>query len=296
MRVVESFVRGKRPDQSLCEDGIFIGRKLVAVIDGVTSHGKLQWNGDTSGNFAQKVLLEYLRTNEDRLAALPASVSLLRMNCFLAKKREEIHPGHLPIEEYPRACIILYNSVVGEVWSYGDCQCRICGLRGDEHGGDESCGDELLCEGKQVDRLLSELRSFVIWSEVRERMALDDELTEGDLLAQIHKRDIGREVVKPLIERQLWLENTPGPFGYPVLNGLNFAVDMVKVWPVPEGAEVVLASDGYPELCRTLEESESRLREVIAEDPLCLGRNAGTKGIMDGMESFDDRAFVRVDK
>ena len=74
MRVVESFVRGKRPDQSLCEDGIFIGRKLVAVIDGVTSHGKLQWNGDTSGNFAQKVLLEYLRTNEDRLAALPAAV------------------------------------------------------------------------------------------------------------------------------------------------------------------------------------------------------------------------------
>ena len=48
---------------------------------------------------------------------------------------------------------------------------------------------------------------------------------------------------------------------------------------------------------RTLEESEAKLREIIAEDPLCLGvggGKAGVKGIMEGMESFDDRAYVRV--
>lgn len=69
---------------------------------------------------------------------------------------------------------------------------------------------------------------------------------------------------------------------------------MVRVWSVPDGAEVVLASDGYPELCCTLEESEERLCAVIAEDPMCVGRNIGTKGIMDGMESFDDRGYVRI--
>ena len=57
---------------------------------------------------------------------------------------------------------------------------------------------------------------------------------------------------------------------------------------------MVLASDGYPELCGTLAESEEMLREINEEDPLCIGRNAGVKGIMEGMESFDDRAYVRV--
>ena len=95
----------------------------------------------------------------------------------------------------------------------------------------------------------------------------------------------------------LWFENRQGMFGYPVLNGLSFTEEMIKVWTVPSGTEVVLASDGYPQLCRTLEESEAKLREIIAEDPLCLGVDggkAGVKGIMEGMESFDDRAYVRV--
>ena len=98
----------------------------------------------------------------------------------------------------------------------------------------------------------------------------------------------------PLIEKQLWFENRPGMFGYPVLNGLNFAEEMIKVWSVPDGVEVVLASDGYPELCGTLAESEKRLKEILAEDPLCIGRNAGTKGVMEGLESFDDRTYARV--
>ena len=45
--------------------------------------------------------------------------------------------------------------MAGEVWSYGDCQCRI--------------GEELHCEEKEVDRLLSELRTFVIMSGMREQ-------------------------------------------------------------------------------------------------------------------------------
>ena len=105
---------------------------------------------------------------------------------------------------------------------------------------------------------------------------------------------LGREVIEPLLKKQFWYENVTGRFGYPVLNGLNFTEGMVKVWPVPSGAEVVLASDGYPELCGTLAESEEMLREINEEDPLCIGRNAVVKGIMEGMESFDDRAYVRV--
>ena len=304
MRVIETFLRGKYEDQSRCEDGIVTGTRIIAVIDGVTSHGKLRWNGGTSGRFAKDVLCEYILAHEDELARLPAGECMRRLNSVLAIKCEEAHPGPKAIEEYPRACIILYNSEAGEVWSCGDCHCRI--------------GDEVHCEGKEVDRLLAELRSFVIRSESRRKMVhgqsqveevsakqrqdqtANDLSEQGrdrhteELPARPEERDVGREAILPLIERQLWFENTPGPFGYPVLNGLSFAEEMVRVWPVPDGAEVVLTTDGYPEPGASLAESEARLREIIAEDPLCIGVNAGTKGIMDGMESFDDRAYVRV--
>ena len=72
---------------------------------------------------------------------------------------------------------------------------------------------------------------------------------EKEYLEKITKHDIGREAVVPLIEKQLWFENRPGMFGYPVLNGVNFAEEMIKVWTVSSGVEVVLASDGYPQLC-----------------------------------------------
>ena len=304
MRVIETFLRGKYEDQSRCEDGIVTGSRITAVIDGVTSHGKLRWNGGTSGRFAKDVLCEYILANEDVLVKLPAGECMRRLNSVLAIKCEEAHPGPKAIEEYPRACVILYNSEAGEVWSCGDCHCRI--------------GDEVHCEGKEVDRLLAELRSFVIRSESRRKMVhgqsqaeegsakqrqdqtANDLSEQGrdrhteELPARPEERDVGREAILPLIKRQLWFENTPGPFGYPVLNGLSFAEEMVRVWPVPDGAEVVLTTDGYPEPGASLAESEARLREIIAEDPLCIGVNAGTKGIMDGMESFDDRAYVRV--
>lgn len=293
MRVIESFIRGKYADQSLCEDGIVIGAGIIAVIDGVTSRGKLRWRGGTGGRFAKDVLCAYIMEHEDELVHLTAVECMRTLNCILAEKREEAHPGSIAITEYPRACVILYNSKAREVWRYGDCQCMI--------------GGKPHCEGKEADRLLSELRSFIIWSGIRERQEAENGRSENrpashvqggceNELPLVENRavDEGREAILPLIEKQLWFENKPGPFGYPVLNGRNFAEEMVSVWPVPDGAEVILATDGYPRLCATLAESEERLRKIIEEDPLCIGVNAGTKGIMEGMESFDDRAFVRA--
>jgi len=264
MKIIESMLRGKYRDQLLCEDGIFIGNKLVAVIDGVTSHGTLFWHGGSSGRFAKDMLCEYLRTHEDELAELSAKECFHRLNCVLAERGWEVYPSLYEgapsadrLAEYPRACVILFNSVVGEVWSYGDCQCRI--------------GEELHCEEKEVDRLLSELRAFVIMSGMREQAARmkvpvqgfavphmnsnEDEQEnieqvsglkafEKEYLARSGMHDIGREAVVPLIKKQLWFENRHGLFGYPVLNGLNFAEEMIKVWMVPSGTGIIRRISG----------------------------------------------------
>ena len=70
----------------------------------------------------------------------------------------------------------------------------------------------------------------------------------------------------------------------------DFAEDYEEI---PEFSEVVLASDGYPKLFGTLEESEHYLQKVLAEDPLCISLNKQTKGLMVGNNSYDDRTFVR---
>ena len=59
------------------------------------------------------------------------------------------------------------------------------------------------------------------------------------------------------------------------------------------GLEIVLASDGYPELFATLAQSEAHLQTVNAKDPLCFRENKGTKGIAPQNDSFDDRAYIR---
>lgn len=92
MRIIESYMRGKYADQSLCEDGVFIGSRIVAVIDGATSHGKLLWNGGRSGRFAKEVLSKFLRDHGDELVELPAAECMFRPNGALAQRIEGIHP------------------------------------------------------------------------------------------------------------------------------------------------------------------------------------------------------------
>ena len=88
------------------------------------------------------------------------------------------------------------------------------------------------------------------------------------------------------------VENCEDEYGYSVFSSLG-TVKSVSVTDVPPGSEVVLASDGYPELFGTLAESEARLNELIRLDPLCYKIYKSTKGLMDKCTHFDDRSYIR---
>lgn len=45
MRIIEQFICGKENNPDTCEDGLFISKELVAVIDGVTAKSRYLWNG-----------------------------------------------------------------------------------------------------------------------------------------------------------------------------------------------------------------------------------------------------------
>ena len=57
--------------------------------------------------------------------------------------------------------------------------------------------------------------------------------------------------------------------------------------------EIVLASDGYPFLCPTLQESEEKLAWQRENDPLNIGEFKATKAFTAGNNSFDDRSYIR---
>ena len=270
MKITEQFIEGKRGIAKHCEDGIFISEDFVAVIDGVSSKGKTVWgDGLTSGAHTKNVIIA-------ELEKVPADIEKNALFERLGKalSDEYAKSGLAPDKnEYLRACIMVYSRRYNEVWGLGDCQCLING--------------RLFSSPMLVDDLLSDLRAFVI-----ESARITDGLDENSL----YVNDIGREAVFPFIQQQYAFENrADSPFGFGVLNGFDDVTPFIKAYKVEAGDTVVLSSDGYTTLLPTLEQSEKLLAEMLESDPLRYKQNRGTKGIVKGNLSFDDRCYIRFE-
>ncbi len=277
VQIIEQSIIPKCTGSKMCEDGLFINENYIAVIDGVTSKGKLTWpekpvpgsQSMTSGCYAKEILLKALQSmapDMDGAGAMEYLNSALSLACLTRRTILEEKP-----EERLQAVIILYSFYRREVWSFGDCQCIINGIAHNH--------------AKAIDSLLSEVRSFYIQAE----------LLSGVAEATLSGQDTGREYLLPLLRRQLLFANQDSAYGYDVLNGFSIHPDHVIIYPIPPDSRLVLASDGYPLLKETLAESENALMELIETDPLCFRENKGTKGLVHGNDSFDDRTYIRFD-
>lgn len=267
MQILETFLCGKENQPDTCEDGIFCGEHIVAVIDGVTAKGQSLWNGHKSGYYAKELLLEYFA--REQVEKQTAQELFLNLDKLLYQHAVQKQPG-LPAEEYPRASVIVYNDILKEIWSYGDCRCRI--------------GESVFFHEKKIDRLNEMLRSYYL------EYSLESGMTQEELI----EHDLGRAAIEETLHMQFAFENKKGEFGYPVLNGMGIAPDMITVHKVCAGEEIILASDGYPKLEEDLEKSETTLNSILKSDPLCFRHYPCTKGIKPGNVSFDDRAFCRI--
>ena len=278
VQIIEQFICSKYPDQQTCEDGLFISSDFIAVIDGVTSKGELTWpDGSgggsvfpspmTSGRYAREILAQALKTMEPGIDAASAMEYLNQALAKAGSGRREFLRDHP--EERLQAVAILYSCQKKEVWAFGDCQCLI--------------GDTLHSHGKEIDSLMTEIRCLYNQAELILGGSEDD----------FARHDPGRTCILPLLRRQFLLANQDRPYGYDVLDGFAIHSHHVSVYPVPPQTQVVLASDGYPVLKDTLAESEKSLDELLQKDPQCLRENRGTKGLVKGNQSFDDRTYVR---
>lgn len=269
MRVVEHLVVGKHPDPLRCEDAVVVEGPLVAVIDGETDKSGKTVTSDegevTSGRFAARVLAGAIRS----MPSLPPFAAVAYLSGVL-DTAVTAACGKIDGLERPAAAVAVFDSTRRVVWRVGDCPFRV--------------GDRVWDEPKRIDRVTGDFRA-----------AYYAALTDAGKVPEPADQDPGRAAIMPLLRIQTSLTNVSGEFGYGMINGTPVPQEFVTVVEVPDDVhEIVLASDGYPTVPRTLSLAEAELLELLEVDPLCVGPLRSTKGLVSGMRSYDDRCWVRV--
>ncbi len=258
----EIFVCGKANNPDTCEDMIVKTEDFYAVIDGVTSKSNKLYEGKTGGRYAAEVLAKAIKAFDINETAVTA---FEKLNSAIAETYQ-LHNENF--DSSIQACVVIYSKHRKEIWNYGDCNLMI--------------NEERIEHNKKIDEVLCHLRSFVIQTH----------LAQGGKIEDIYNNDIGREAILPFLKTQSIFANADGYFGYPVLKGNGINEKHIKVYRVCEGDHVVLASDGYPKLYSSLEESEEYLQNMLQLDPVAYKENMQTKMLSSNNVSYDDRAYL----
>ena len=156
----------------------------------------------------------------------------------------------------------------------GDCQCYFNGT--------------LPQNLKHVDKVFEEVRSIVLHAE----------LVNGSTIEDFLHKDVGFELIKPLIQKQYNFQNgdPESHLSYGVVNGFSIPNALIKTVDVPEDIEYIsLAIDGYSEIFSTLAETEAELQRLLELDPLCIKENMGIKARLKGNSSYDDRTYIKLE-
>lgn len=269
--IAESYLKGKKsPDTN--EDGIIVTPAHIAVIDGATSKSSFTLQDKKSGRLAMEIVCE-------AIAALPPEATMPEAMEHITSAIARFYSANgleMEIKASPNkrfvANSVIYSISRREIWQIGDCRLRYA----DTYSRNE----------KEIDLIMSRARSAMN----------EAALASGMTREEIMRDDPGRTFIKPFLERQALLQNnhaTELQYSFPVFDGTPIDPTKVKVFTVPAGTEVILASDGYPEVFPTLAQSETHLHRLLDSDPMCMHENISTKGIIPGNLSFDDRAYIR---
>ena len=252
------------------EDGIVVTSDFIAVIDGSTSKTKRRHCPLMSnGRYTMLLISRFIRK-------MPANTSCHEFCMGVTKTIRKHYWLRFPVnrmkqhpEERLCASTIIYSRLRREVWMVGDCQCLI--------------GGEYFDNPKPYELSLAEMRV----KKVKELLAQG--VTQHELL-QAH--DPAREVMIPTMLEVMQNQNVT----YAVIDGFKIPENKVKVIPLDfHKWEIVFASDGYPKLSNTLEESEKLLDFQRKTDPLNIGEFKATKAFVEGNNSFDDRSYIRFE-
>lgn len=264
--VLESYVVGKYDDPARCEDAVVITPHHVAVIDGATVEPGHEIDGRAPGRFAMEVVREAIGELDPDAEAAGA---IARLTEALARPLEErgVRPGHLA-----SACVLIASERRREVWRVGNSAYVIGGESHPQHW--------------RLAEVPASMRATYLTALLRSGAATPEGL---------RRRDPAVELIAPLLRVEHVFRNAvdAGELAYAAIDGRQVPGPLIEQHSVPLGIDVVFASDGYPMAAATLREAEDYLRDSVAEDPLRIHRHPEVRAVMEGMISYDDRAYLR---
>ena len=242
------------------------------MLDGSTSKGNFSFDGKTSGRIAMEIVGKAIHSFSP-CAELKEVVEYLT-NTLQTFYREH---GLLDLvtgkpENRPTCSLALYSRFQHQIWLIGDVQCRIDG--------------KTYTNSKHIDNVLGRIRADVL------NYFLQTGFTEDEL----RNNDKGRQMILPYLREQCHFQNaaSDNPFAYAVIDGFKVNTDLIKVVDTKDAHDIILASDGYPEVYDSLNETEQALEKELQADSLRCRQHFSTKGMMNNAFSFDDRTFLRI--
>ena len=268
MQLIEKNLIGKTGKPEECEDFLVFTKDFAAIIDGVTGKTEsMKGTGRIAGKILKKSIENILPdiSMEECLNQLTNSIYDFYLEQGIEKEASKDPRVRIA------ASAIIYCHSRREIWMMGDCHCMVNGKYYDNP--------------TSIDSITGNARALFNHLQMISGVSYQD----------LQKNDLGRDFIKPLLQRQSFLQNNPeaGEHAFFIIDGFAPLTEMVKVIKVPPKAEIILASDGYPKLFPSLHESEDYLQTVIKDDPLLISIHPSTKGIQSGNVSFDDRAFLK---
>jgi serine/threonine protein phosphatase PrpC len=273
MHILEQFTHGKRPEQSLSEDLLFVSDSYIAVIDGATAKTPALYGGKSTGRVAAELVYAALATADP---LWDASTLMRHLNSTIHTWYTQagiLETVTTQTHERVTATVAVYSRHHNEVWVLGDCIVSIDGtVRTNE---------------KYIDEVTSSARALFVSQQIAAG------ISEDHLLAH----DTGRDYIQPLLKHQSLFQNSnaQSEFYYAQLDGFFTDTSHIRIHTLTTDAkEIILATDGYTKLFPTLAASEAYLHTIITEDPLMYRLHKGPKGIQPDNDSYDDRTYVRI--
>ena len=234
--------------------------------------------GSSNGRYAMLLTAHYIRrmkkdaTCEQFLRGVTAYIRKHYRKSMLPRLAE--HP-----EDRLTCSVIVFSRLRREIWMVGDCQGLLIPTTPTQPM--NPIQPILLENPKPAEAELAAQRAV----EVKRLLA------EGHSVEALCRNDIARPTIIPHMVETMRQQN----ISYSVVDGFPVARKHVRIIPLDfQPWEVVLASDGYPVLCKTLAESEAALQHQRTTDPLNIGDFQATKAFHPDFNSFDDRAYIRL--
>ena len=272
--IVEKYIQGKSKIASECEDRIIVNDNFVCAVDGATSKSDMTFDGKKQGVISAEII-EYIFSylaHDCSVFDFIKEVNSKYNNFYISNNL----PKHMDISPVDRlnASVVIYSDYRKELWLIGDCQAILDNTK--------------ITNPKLIDSVLSNLRAFVIETLINQGVSIEELLTN----------DLGRKEILPYLKEQTNFQNNHfnSIYSYAVLDGYPIDKKQVKVYKIDEHSKnIILATDGYPEIFESLIETEKYLEYILKEDPLCYSIYKSTKGFKEGNFSFDDRAYIKIE-